>query len=304
MSADITGQAPFQTPMAGPSLDILAPPRKLQLNRQLIAGLVLLAAVFLSAIFAPFLTHWDPTAQDLIARLQPPVWDHGGSSAHILGTDGFGRDVLSRVLYGARYSLFIASAAVILSGVIGILLGLLAGYVGGWVEAIVMRLVDAQQALPAVLVGLMVVGLFGNSLTNLTLVLAITGWATYTRILFGVVRGIRGLEFVNASIALGASSISVVLRHVLPNSLSPIIVISTLQVGRMMLLEAGLSFLGLGVPEGLPAWGTMLADGERNIFTAAYLTTIPGLAITVTVFAINLLGDGLRRALDPHLQAS
>jgi peptide/nickel transport system permease protein len=304
MSADVTAQTPFQAPLAGPGLDVLAPRRRLQLNRQLIAGVVLLAAVFLSAVFAPVLTHWNPAAQDLLRRLLPPFWGPGGSTAHILGTDGFGRDVFSRLLYGARYSLFIASAAVILSGAIGIVLGLLAGYVGGWVEAVVMRLVDGQQALPAVLVALMVVGLFGNSLTNLTLVLAVTGWATYTRILFGVVRSIRGLEFVNASIALGAGPISVVLRHVLPNSLSPIIVISTLQVGRMMLLEAGLSFLGLGVPEGLPAWGTMLADGERNIFTAAYLTTIPGLAITITVFGINLLGDGLRRALDPHLQAT
>src|SRR5438132_9174686 len=159
MSADVTAQSPFPAPIAGPGLDVLAPPRRLQLNRQLIAGVLLLALVFLSAIFAPLLTHWDPAAQSLIARLQPPFWGSGGSPAHLLGTDGFGRDVFSRLLYGARYSLFIASAAVVLSAIIGIVLGLLAGYVGGWVEAVVMRLVDGQQALPAVLVALMVVGL-------------------------------------------------------------------------------------------------------------------------------------------------
>jgi peptide/nickel transport system permease protein len=303
MSATTTTPESLQSPVRGPALDALAPPRRLRPNRPLVAGATVLALVFAGAVFAPWLTHWNPASQGLIARLLPPFWGPGGSTSHLLGTDGFGRDVFSRLLYGARYSLLIALSAVLLSGLIGVILGLLAGYVGGWVETIVMRLVDGQQALPAVLVALMVVGLFGNSVTNITLVLAITGWATYSRILFGVVRGIRGLEFVNASIALGASSASVVFRHVLPNSLSPIIVISTLQVGRMMLLEAGLSFLGLGVPESLPAWGTMLADGERNIFTAAYLTTIPGLAITFTVFGINLLGDGLRRALDPNLGA-
>ena len=301
MSAIITTPESFGGPT--PALDVLAPPRRLQPNKPLVAGAIVLAIVFAGAAFAPFITHWNPSAQDLFGRLQPPFWMAGGSTKHLLGTDAFGRDILSRLLYGARYSLLISFAAVLLSGLIGVLLGLLAGYVGGWIEAVVMRLVDAQQALPAVLVALMVVGIFGASVTNITLVLAITGWATYTRILFGVVRGIRGLEFVNASIGLGASSLSIVGRHVLPNSLSPIIVISTLQVGRMLLLEAGLSFLGLGVPQSLPAWGTMLADGERNIFTAAYLTTIPGLAITFTVFGINLLGDGLRRALDPNLGA-
>lgn len=293
----------LQEPAPGPAIDVLAPPRRLRPNRQLVAGAVVLALVAGGAVLAPVLTHWNPATQELIARLRPPFWGPGGSTSHLLGTDGFGRDVFSRLLFGARSSLLIALTAVALSGVIGVALGLLAGYTGGWAETIVMRLVDAQQALPSVLLALMVVGLFGTSLTNLTLVLALTGWAVYSRILFGVVRGIRGLEFVNAAIALGASSPSIVFRHVLPNSLSPVIVISTLQVGRMLLLEAGLSFLGLGVPESLPAWGTMLADGERNIFTAAYLTTIPGLAITATVFGINLLGDGLRRALDPNLGA-
>ena len=273
-------------------------------NPRLYLGAALLAVICFSAIAAPLITHWSPTGQELTQRLLPPAWSPGGSRAHLLGTDGFGRDVFSRLLYGARYSLMVACGAVLVSGVIGVVLGALAGYIGGWTEIVIMRAVDAQQALSAVLLAIMVAALFGNNLLNLLIVLAVTGWSTYTRILFGVVRSIRGQEYVSAAICLGARPRQVVWSHVLPNMMSPIIVISTLQVGRMILLEAGLSFLGMGVPEPLPAWGTMLADGYRNIFTAAYLTTIPGLAVTVTVFGVNLLGDGLRRALDPHMHGT
>jgi peptide/nickel transport system permease protein len=264
----------------------------------------MLAVVVVGAVGAPLFTHYGPTTQALVDRLKPPAWNAGGSGAHLFGTDTFGRDVFSRLLFGARYSLLVACGAVIGSGVIGVVLGAIAGYAGGWPEAVIMRAVDAQQALSAILLALMVAALFGNSLLNLFIVLAVTGWSTYTRILFGVVRSIRGQEYVSAAICLGARPWEVVVYHVLRNMVSPIIVISTLQVGRMLLLEAGLSFLGLGVPEPLPAWGTMLADGYRDIFTASYLTTIPGLAITVAVFAVNLLGDGLRRALDPHLRGT
>jgi peptide/nickel transport system permease protein len=279
----------------------LAPLRR---NPNLYVGALLLSLIGLSAIGAPLLTHWSPTGQDLTQRLLPPAWISGGTGAHPLGTDGFGRDVFSRLLYGARYSLMVACAAVLISGLIGVLVGALAGYFGGWTEIVSMRAVDAQQALSAVLLAIMVAALYGNNLINLLLVLAVTGWATYTRILFGVVRSIRGQDYVTAAICLGARPAEVVIWHVLPNMLSPIIVISTLQVGRMILLEAGLSFLGMGVPEPLPSWGTMLADGYRNIFTDAYLTTIPGLAVTVSVFGVNLLGDGLRRALDPHIRGA
>lgn len=268
-------------------------------NGRLYFGAACLSVICVSAVAAPLITHWSPTGQDLTQRLLGP-----GTAGHILGTDGFGRDVFSRLLYGARYSLLVAVGAVVISGIVGVLLGALAGYYGRWIEGVIMRAVDAQQALSAVLLALMVAALFGNNLLNLLLVLAVTGWATYTRILFGVVRQVRGQEYVSAARCLGARPRQIVLWHVIPNIMSPIIVISTLQVGRMMLLEAGLSFLGMGVPEPLPAWGTMLSDGYRNIFTASYLTTIPGLAITVTVFAVNLFGDGLRRALDPHSRGS
>ncbi|HUY74682.1 MAG TPA: ABC transporter permease [Candidatus Dormibacteraeota bacterium] len=280
------------------------PLARLRSNPQLYAGALLLVLIVVGALGAPLVTHYGPTTQDLVDRLKPPAWSRGGSTAHLLGTDTFGRDVFSRLLYGARYSLLVACGAVIGSGVIGIALGAIAGYAGGRTEAVIMRAVDAQQALSAILLALMVAALFGNSLLNLLIILAVTGWSTYTRILFGVVRSIRGQEYVIASVCLGARPWEVVVYHVLPNIVSPVIVISTLQVGRMLLLEAGLSFLGLGVPEPLPAWGTMLADGYRNIFTDSYLTTIPGIAITITVFGVNLLGDGLRRALDPHLRGT
>jgi peptide/nickel transport system permease protein len=273
-------------------------------NPPLYLGAALLAVICFSAVAAPLITHWNPAGQELTKRLLPPAWFPGGNRSHLLGTDGFGRDVFSRLLYGARYSLLVACGAVLASGVIGVALGALAGYVGGWTEIVIMRAVDAQQALSAVLLAIMVAALFGSNLLNLLLVLAVTGWATYTRILFGVVRSIRGQEYVSAAICLGARPRHILWNHVLPNMMSPIIVISTLQVGRMILLEAGLSFLGMGVPEPLPAWGTMLADGYREIFTSAYLTTIPGLAVTVTVFGVNLLGDGLRRALDPHMHGT
>lgn len=273
-------------------------------NPSLYLGAGLLALICFGAMGAPLITHWSPTGQELTARLLPPAWLSGGSKEHLLGTDSFGRDVFSRLLYGARYSLLVACGAVLVSGVIGVVLGAMAGYFGGWTEVVIMRAVDAQQALSAVLLAIMVAALFGSNLLNLLLVLAVTGWATYTRILFGVVRSIRGQEYVGAAVCLGARPRQVVWNHVLPNMMSPIIVISTLQVGRMILLEAGLSFLGLGVPEPLPAWGTMLADGYRDIFTSASLTTIPGLAVTATVFGVNLLGDGLRRALDPHMRGT
>lgn len=292
---------------AGPTPDATGTARQrasalasLRRNPRLYVGVFILLLIAVGAIGAPLFTPYGPADQELVNRLRPPGWDPRGSWAHPLGTDTFGRDVFSRLLYGARYSLLVAGAAVIGSGVIGVVLGAIAGYVGGRPEAVIMRAVDAQQSLSTILLALMVAALFGNSLLNLLVVLAVTGWSTYTRILYGVVRSIRAQEYVSAAVCIGARPTTIILRHVFPNTVSTIIVISTLQVGRMLLLEAGLSFLGLGVPEPLPAWGTILADGYRNIFTASYLTTIPGVAITITVFGVNLLGDGLRRALDPH----
>lgn len=274
--------------------------RVLARNPKLFAGGLAVAVICLAGVAAPLITHSDPIEHDLVNRLKPPGWDPNGTWTHPLGTDTFGRDVFSQLLYGARYSLLVALVAVLGSGVLGVTLGAIAGYVGRWSEAVIMRAVDAQTALSTILLALMFAALYGNTLVNLLLVLTITGWSTYTRILYGVVRSIRVQEYVTAAVSIGAQPRRIIVRHVLPNMMPTIIVISTLQVGRMLLLEAGLSFLGLGVPVPLPAWGNILADGHRNIFTSPHLTMVPGLAITATVFAVNLLGDGLRRALDPR----
>ena len=254
--------------------------------------------------FLPLIWSVDPLEQELVQRLRPPFWQVGGSLSHPLGTDGFGRDLLSRLLYGGRYSITISLVAVLVAGLVGVSLGASAGYLRGWPESLIMRIVDAQQALPAVLLALLVVVIFGNTLINVILVLAITGWATFARVVFGVVLSLRQREFIVAAIAQGARARWIIRRHILPNAMTPIIVTSTLQIGRTMLLESGLSFLGLGIPDPLPAWGLMLADGQRNIFSAWWLATLPGLAITVTVFSLNLVGGGLRGALNPQARGS
>lgn len=269
------------------------------LNVKIAVGGSLILLIVLATVLAPVLTPWDPMGQDLASRLRPPTFDFG-AGAHPLGTDTYGRDVFSQLLYGARYSLTISAIATVLSGVIGVGLAVLAGWGNHWAETVVMRLVDAMQSLPAILVALMAVALHGTSLVLLTAVLALTGWPTYTRILFGVVTRVRQQEYIAAAVCTGVPVLRIIRRHALPNILSPIVVITTLELGRMLLLEAGLSFLGLGVPVSLPAWGTMLGAGQRAIFNAPYLSIIPGVAIALAVFSINLLGDGLRQSLDPR----
>lgn len=278
--------------------------RSLAKNRELLIGLTIFVAVVVLVAILPVFWSADPLEQALTQRLRPPFWQAGGALGNPLGTDGFGRDLLSRLLYGGRYSIAISSIAVAVAGIVGVTLGASAGYFRGRPESVIMRVVDAQQALPAVLLALLMVVIFGSTLVNVVLVLAITGWATYARVVFGVVRSIREREFIVAAVAQGAQARRIIWTHVLPNAMTPIIVTSTLQVARTMLLESGLSYLGLGVPDPLPAWGLMLADGQRNIFSAWWLATLPGLAITVTVFSLNLIGGGLRRALDPHSRGS
>jgi len=279
-----------------------APPprRRHRIRPSLAVGGGILIVFALAAVFAPLLTSWDPMAQDLEARLSPPAWVDGGSSTHLLGTDSFGRDIFSQLLYGARYSIGVACASTLIAGLVGVALALIAGYSNRWTSGLIMRSVDAMQSLPPVLVALMVAALFGNSVVKLTLVLAVTAWPTYTRILFNVVRSVREQDFVSASIATGQRPLNVVVSHILPNVASSIIVITTLQIGRMVLLEAGLSFLGLGVPLTSPAWGTMLADGQKYIHTDVYLSLLPGLAVTLLVVGVNLFGEGLRRTLNPR----
>jgi peptide/nickel transport system permease protein len=264
-------------------------------------ALVLVALVV--ALAAPWLAPMDPLEQRLRARLKPPIWAEGSVARHVLGTDEFGRDVLSRIVWGARVSLAVGVLVVIVAGPVGTLIGLLAGYYGGVVESVLMRLADAQHALPGILLAIVVVAMLGPSMLNLILVLAVTTWVVYARVVFTSARSVRERDYVHAAAALGASDARLMVRHVLPGAVSPIIVVSALQVGRVILLEAALSFLGLGVPPPQASWGGMLADGRNRLLVASWIATYPGLALALTVWGINMLGDGLRQLLDPKLRS-
>lgn len=272
-------------------------------NVNLAVGLPLTLAICLAALFADAIAPADPMRQDLARKLLPPFPILGSSSANFLGTDDFGRDLLSRLLIGARISITIAGLSTLVAGVLGVALGLFAGHYRGILDLVVMRLADIQLAFPPVLLAILVVAVLGNTIVNLIIVLAITNWVVFTRVVYSTVLSLEGREFVTAARALGASHGQIILRHILPNSWTPIIVIATLTIARTVLTEAALSFLGLGVPPPAPAWGSMLNDGRNYMWVTPWLATLPGMALVMTVFAINMLGDGLRQALDPKLRS-
>lgn len=261
------------------------------------AALVVLTLVVLAAIFAPLLTPYDPAAQLDIVRLRSLA----PSLAHPFGTDPFSRDVLSRVLFGARVSLSIAFAAVALSISFGILVGVIAGYLGGAVDAVLMRLVDAALAIPRLLLIIAVVALWGSvSVVTLTVLIAGVGWFAVSRLVRAETLAVRDRDYVVAARALGTPTWRIVLRHVLPNVVGPGLVAATLAVGNVILLEAGLSYLGIGVRPPTASWGSIIQDGAERVSDLWWLTMFPGLAIVLTVFACNALGDALRDALDPR----
>lgn len=260
-------------------------------------ALVVLTVVVLAALFAPVLAPYDPSAQLDIVRLKSLA----PSLAHPFGTDPYSRDVLSRVLYGARVSLSIAFAAVALSVSFGVLVGVVAGYVGGVVDAVLMRLVDAALAIPRLLLIIAVVALWGSvSVTALTILIAGVTWFAVSRLVRAETLTVRDRDYVVAARALGVSPWRIVLRHVLPNVVGPGIVSATLAVGSVILLEAGLSYLGIGVRPPTASWGSIIQDGAERVSDLWWLTVFPGLAIVITVFACNALGDALRDALDPR----
>jgi peptide/nickel transport system permease protein len=265
-------------------------------------GLLLLTVLVLLAVFGPLLDLPDPTRTNLRARMAAPTLSFAGLGAHPLGTDQLGRDILSRIVAGSQVTLMVAGAAVVLGGVLGTLLGLVAGFFGGWLDRILMRLVDIQLAVPLMLLALMVVAALGPSLQNLIIVLALVSWVRYARIVRGQVLAVREREFVQSARAIGASAPRIILRHILPNVLTPAVVVATLELARVIVLEAGLSFLGLGVQPPFPSWGRMLAEGRTYISSAWWIITFPGLALMLTVLAVNLLGDWLRDHLDPRLK--
>jgi peptide/nickel transport system permease protein len=267
-------------------------------------GFLLVVIFVLVALFAPYLDLPNPIQGNLRERLTAPTWsgliDFG---AHPLGTDQIGRDVLSRIAYGSRVTLAVAGAAVILGGVIGVALGLIAGYFGGMVDRILMRLVDVQLALPLMLMALLVVAALGPSVQNLIIVLALTSWIRYARIIRGQVLSLREQEFIRSAHAIGAGTLRIMAKHLLPNVMTPALVVATLELARVIIMEAALSFLGLGVQPPSPSWGRMLAEGRVYLSSAWWIVTFPGLAIVLMVLSINLLGDWLRDYFDPKLRA-
>ena len=265
-------------------------------------GLAIIATIVLVALLAPLLAPHDPIEQSLTRATLPPFWQARGSLETPLGTDQFGRDVFSRILYGARISLSIGVLAALLGAAVGVTAGVFAGYYRGKVDAVVMRVVDLNLAFPLILLALAIAAILGPSLQNLVLVMALTTWMIYARVVRGITLSLREREFVQAARAIGATNRRIMLRHILPNLLAPVMVIFTLELARVILMESALSFLGLGVPPPTPTWGRMLSEGRNYLTTAPWIATFPGLAISITVLGVNFLGDGLRDLLDPRLR--
>ena len=275
--------------------------RRLARRRTALFGLCVVVAVLVLAVAAPWVTSWDPIEQDIPSRLQAPGSVHASGRVHLLGTDHLGRDLLARIVFGARPALLVGFAAVAISGLLGLVLGLVSGYFGGLVDDVFMRLADIQLAFPFILLAIAVIGVLGPSLPVIIVVIGVSSWVVYARVVRSEVLSIREREFVQAAHALGVRDVRILLRHVLPNALTPWLVVATLDMARVIVIESALSFLGLGVQPPTPTWGGMLADGRVYISTAWWLATFPGLAILLTVLGINLFGDGLRDTLDPRL---
>jgi peptide/nickel transport system permease protein len=275
--------------------------RRLARRRTALFGLCVVALVLVTALAAPLVSPVDPIEQNIGERLKAPGVRDASRRLHLLGTDHLGRDLLARIIYGARPALMVGFAAVLISGLLGMAAGLIAGYFGGRVDDVLMRLADIQLAFPFILLAIAVIGILGPSLPTIIAVIGVPSWVVYARVVRGSVLSLTEREFVQAALALGSGDRRVVLRHILPNVFTPWLVVATLDMARVIVIESALSFLGLGVQPPTPTWGGMLADGRVYISTAWWLATFPGLAILVTVLGINLFGDGLRDTLDPRL---
>lgn len=266
----------------------------------IVASIVILVLVIVAALFPDLLAPFDPYKQSLRYRLAPPLAETP-FGRHWLGTDSLGRDVFSRVIYGARYSIIVASLTVLTAGAVGLVLGLVSGFYGGVIDDVIGWLVYVYQSFPSILLAIAVAAVLGPGLRNLILVLTLTTWVVYARVVRGEVMAIRDREYIMAARVIGASDFHLLLRHVLPNILTPLIIITTFEIARIIIAEASLSFLGLGTSTRTIAWGSLMADARKDLATSWWIATAPGVAIMLTVLSVNLVGDWLRDHLDPRI---
>jgi peptide/nickel transport system permease protein len=290
---------------SAPLFEVAAPSSRTRLRRRAIAhtgfitGVILLTVIVVVAVFAPLLAPYDPYAQDLGQRLIPPTWQEGGNVAHLLGTDNLGRDHLSRIIYGARISLLIGLCVMMMSGLIGTVMGLTAGYFGGRIDMVITFIVAVRLALPLILMVLAAVAVLGVSLLLVILVLASLKWERFAVVMRAATQQVRSLDYVTAAEATGASATRVVIGEILPNVVPQLIVVATVEAASAILLEAALSFLGLGVQPPQPSWGLMIAEAKLYMFFSFWPIAFPGIALAVLVLAINLVGDGIRDISTP-----
>jgi peptide/nickel transport system permease protein len=263
---------------------------------------VIIAVMLVIAVFAPLIAPHSPTEQSLPDKLKPPAWQEGGSAAHLLGTDLLGRDLFSRLVYGARVSLTVAAFALLSGGLIGLAVGIIAGYLGGRVDSILMRVVDATLTFPTILIALLLAVSLGAGLRTIVIAITVIIWARFARVVRGEVLGVKARDFVSLARVHGCSSPRIMLVHIVPNVMNTFMVLLTLHIGFVIIVEASLSFLGAGIPPPTPSWGQMVADGRSHIASAWWLSVMPGAAIMLVVLAFNLFGDWLRDWLDPRLR--
>jgi len=263
---------------------------------------VIIAVMLVVAVFAPLIAPHSPTEQSLPDKLKPPAWQEGGSAKHLLGTDLLGRDLFSRLVYGARVSLTVAAFALLSGGLIGLAVGIIAGYLGGRIDSILMRVVDATLTFPTILIALLLAVSLGAGLRTIVIAITVIIWARFARVVRGEVLGVRGRDFVSLARVHGCSSPRIMLVHIVPNVMNTFMVLLTLHIGFVIIVEASLSFLGAGIPPPTPSWGQMVADGRSHIASAWWLAVMPGAAIMLVVLAFNLFGDWLRDWLDPRLR--
>ena len=263
---------------------------------------VIIAVMVVIAVFAPLIAPHSPTEQSLPDKLKPPAWQEGGSAKHLLGTDLLGRDLFSRLVYGARVSLTVAAFALLSGGLIGLAVGIIAGYLGGRIDSILMRVVDATLTFPTILIALLLAVSLGAGLRTIVIAITVIIWARFARVVRGEVLGVRARDFVSLARVHGCSSPRIMLVHIVPNVMNTFMVLLTLHIGFVIIVEASLSFLGAGIPPPTPSWGQMVADGRSHIASAWWLSVMPGAAIMLVVLAFNLFGDWLRDWLDPRLR--